>query len=188
MKTKQKTQSLAKKKGTSLAVYGSNGVNEAIDSIVNDFKRGVDYDVIVAGKKPVLLIPGADKVTFKFNLMATFKKDTELLEMTQIKGAIAFICELIDRRTGKKIGEGRGASIVGNGKNCESLNGAIKMAEIRAERDAVLRTFALRERFTQDLEELNGKGKTKFTISDNGKVHKKAVEAEIVESAKEAVI
>lgn len=151
---------------------GSIEVNERIKSIVDDFKDGVDYAVVV-GKKPTLLIPGADKVNFRFNLMATFRKDLEVIEMTGIKGAIAFICELVNRATGQKVGEGRGAAVLGDGQNCKTLNGAIKMAEIRAERDAVLRTFALRERYTQDMEneakETKQEG-TKLSVNEAGEI------------------
>ena len=151
--------------------FGTGAVNEAIQSIVDDFKQGIDFDIVIAGKKPTLLIPGADKVNMKFNLMATFRKDTEILEMVQIKGAIPLVCELINRKTGQKVGEGRGASVVGEGGNCKTLNGAIKMAEIRAERDAVLRTFALRERYTQDMEaETNGAKETKVAVDNEGNI------------------
>lgn len=138
-----------------------------IESIVKSFQPGVDYDVVASGKKPTLLIPGADKFTYRFNLMAKFRRDADVIDMVGRKGLIALICELIDRKTGEVIGEGRGASEVGDGQNCKTVNGAIKMAEIRAKRDAVLNLFPIRDRFTQDMEDV-AKEESKAVIIDSG--------------------
>ena len=166
MKTKN-----PKVKEKHLTVFGSSSTNEIIKKIADEFQEGVDYAVVIKDKKPTLLIPGADKILFKFNLMAVCKRDLDAGEMLKdVKGLIAFICELINRNTGKKIGEGRGAAMLGEGGNCKSPNSAIKMAEIRATRDAVLRTFPLRDRFTQDMEDQPIQELTKISVSENGDV------------------
>src|SRR3990167_8756505 len=78
-----------------------------IDSIVNSFQKRVDFDVVVKGKKPTLLIPGADKLCNQFSLMPVWRKDTETMEMlVGIKNCIAYICELVDRKSEKVVGEG----------------------------------------------------------------------------------
>ena len=48
---------LVKKEDSPLEI-GTIKANEVIESIVNDFKKGIDFAVIVKGKKPTLLIPG----------------------------------------------------------------------------------------------------------------------------------
>lgn len=155
----------------SIVEIGTTIASEVIEKIIEDFKDGIDYQLV--GKKKTLSISGTDKVNFKFNLMPTFRKDDEVFQMLgQIqKGLIAFVCDLVDRRTNKKIGEGRGASILGQGDNCNTVNGAIKMAEIRAERDAVLRTFALRDRFTQDMEDIKiESNETAISVDNDGNI------------------
>lgn len=149
---------------------GTIKANEVIETIVNDFKQGIDFAVVIKGKKPTLLVPGADKLAFRFNLMAQFSKDSEALEMlSHVKGLIAFKCELVSRNDGKKVGEGRGAAVLGEGGNCKDPNSTIKMAEIRAKRDAILNTFPVRDRYTQDLEDLKTE-ETKLTVDSEGNV------------------
>ena len=148
-----------------------------IDSIVGNFQKGVDFDVVVKGKKPTLLIPGADKLCTQFSLKPAWKRDIEVTEMlVGIKNCVAFVCQLIDRKSGEVVGEGRGASVLGESTSCHTVNGAIKMAEIRSKRDAVLNLFPIRDRFTQDLDadgSKNGSVTTEFVISDEGKIKTK---------------
>ena len=153
-----------------------------IDSIIYSFQKGVDFDVVVKGKKPTLLIPGADKLCNQFSLMPTWKKDNESMEMLLgTKNCIVYICELVDRKSEKVVGEGRGASVLGESQNCQTVNGAIKMAEIRAKRDAVLNLFPIRDRFTQDSDADGTKnGKREFVVSDDGKVKTKEVKENVV--------
>ena len=155
---KNRTKELVKKDES--FEIGTAKANYIIEDIVGDFKSGVDYAVVVKGKKPTLLVPGADKLAFRFNLIAQFSKDSEVMEMlAHIKGLVAFKCELIMRNTGKKIGEGRGSAVLGEGGNCKDANSTIKMSEIRAKKDAILNVFPVRDRFTQDMEEENFEAK-----------------------------
>lgn len=149
---------------------GTIEANKVIDLLIKDFVSRIDFMVLVRGKKPTLLVPGADKLAFKFNLMSLFSKDTETLEMlSHVKGLVAFKCDLVSRKTGKKIGEGRGAAVLGEKENCKDPNSTIKMAEIRAKRDAVLNIFPIRDRFTQDTEDQKPE-ETKVKISADGTV------------------
>jgi predicted DNA-binding ribbon-helix-helix protein len=72
------------------------------------------------------------------------------------------------------MGEGRGSSVLGSKPNCNTPNSAVKMAEKSAHIDAVLRTFALSDRFYQDLEDIavetTSPSTTSFVVSNDGSV------------------
>ena len=147
--------------------------------------EGVDYGPIVIGgqkSKPTLFKPGAEKFCSLLHLRPRFEKDSETLEMLPESilntGVIALKCELIHEDTGKIIAEGRGACTVQERKG--QLNTAIKIAEKRAQLDAVLR-IGLSDTFTQDLEDMqevkqtNGKNELnemKIEINNLVKKHK----------------
>jgi len=61
-------------------------------------------------------------------------------------------CVLLSK-SGVEVGEGRGASSVAEKSNW-SVNNALKIAQKRAQTDAVLRTGGLSDFFTQDLEDM----------------------------------
>jgi len=144
--------------------------SKLIESILKDFTAGIDYMTLVNGKKPTLLIPGADKLCMKFNLMALFKTDMETISVLKdMKNFVAFICELVHRETGQVVAQGRGAAQIGDGASCKTINGTIKMAEIRSKRDAVLNLFPIRDRFTQDMEDVKSEP-TKMTVDQEGNV------------------
>lgn len=111
-----------------------------------------DYHVI-QGKKS-LAKGGAEKIASIYNWQASFKKDTEALEMLgDLKGLVAFICTLT--KNDVFVGEGRGAaSLVKNGGD---PNKTLKMAQKSAYIDAVIRTSGLSDFFTQDLEDMDEK-------------------------------
>lgn len=126
------------------------------DYIKNNMVSGKDYGTInINGKesKPSLFKPGAEKFCGLFKIRPTFKKDIETVEMLgNTAGIIAYICELVDSR-GRVLGEGRGSSSVDpKGKDFD-VNKAVKIAEKRAQIDAVLRTGGLSDFFTQDMED-----------------------------------
>lgn len=127
---------------------------EIINQVISVFQDGVDFATIAGCKKPTLLVPGADKFCFKFGLSARSKVDEETQNIFKdVKNLVVYKCELMDIRTGKILGEGRGAAQLGDGQNCRTYNSMIKMAEVRAKRDAVLNTFPIRDRFTQDMDD-----------------------------------
>lgn len=130
------------------------------DYISANLVPGKDYGTISfttrAGKtvesKPTLFKPGAEKFCSLFALQARFRKDTDTWEMMGSKpGTIAYICELITK-AGDIVGEGRGVSEITE-KAGWTFNNAVKIAEKRAQIDAVLRSGGLSDFFTQDLED-----------------------------------
>lgn len=111
----------------------------------------IDYSVI-QGKKS-LGKAGAEKIASIFNWAAEFVKDDETWEMLgKPAGMLCYICVLTDRKTGKFVGQGRGAR---DAKKESDVNKAIKMATKSAHIDAVIRASGLSDIFTQDLEDMN---------------------------------
>lgn len=138
-------------------------VREVIaEYIKNNMELGKDYGAISGTSKsgasfegkPTLLKPGAEKFCGLFKIRPTFKKDSDTVEMMGSKpGIIAYICELVNGR-GQVVGEGRGAYKVNPETDGDyDINKAVKIAEKRAQIDAVLRTGALSDFFTQDMED-----------------------------------
>lgn len=134
-------------------------VRQVIDDYIKaNMVEGKDYGAIEVKNgvmsKPSLFKPGAEKFCGLFKIRPTFRKDTETVEMFGNKpGIIAYICELVDTR-GRVIGEGRGVYSVSPTDTDFNINKAVKIAEKRAQIDAVLRTGALSDFFTQDTEDM----------------------------------
>jgi len=122
--------------------------------ITEHLQEGIDYYTLTIGgkvSKPSLSKAGSEKFLSLFNVHAKFRKDDETWEMLgRPAGVICYICELYTKR-GEFVGEGRGAREVLKEKD---INKAIKMAQKSAQIDAVLRTGALSDAFTQDLEDV----------------------------------
>lgn len=124
-------------------------------------KKGTDYGSIeIVSKKtgrsfktkPSLFKPGSEKFLSLFKLQARFRKDSETWEMAgSYPNIFTYVCELFNAK-GVKVGEGRGATRLDE-KHDWTVNNAIKIAQKRAQIDAVLRTGALSDFFTQDFEE-----------------------------------
>lgn len=157
----QEKKSLQKVDGLPNAVQLTSLLEEetkrqnVLDSFINtNLKEDIDYGIIPGtGTKPTLLKPGAEKVLSLFNLRAEWGKDTDTLEMINIPGAVAFECKLVNRSNGEIVGEGRGVAIP-NEKKSWNANTQVKICEKRALVDAVLSTFALSSRYTQDIEDM----------------------------------
>lgn len=117
-------------------------------SITVTSKSGKEYT-----SKPSLFKPGGEKFCGLFKIRPTFKKDVETVEMLgSTPGIIAYVCELVDSR-GRVIGEGRGTAKADiNGADFD-INKQVKIAQKRAQIDAVLRTGGLSDFFTQDMED-----------------------------------
>lgn len=124
--------------------------------ISTHMKEGADYGTINIGgrpSKPSLFKPGSEKFLSLFKLVAKFEKDTDTWEMAgSVPGLFCYKCNLI-ASNGAVVGEGRGAANLQE-KNNWTVNNAVKIAEKRAQIDAVLRTGALSDFFTQDLEDM----------------------------------
>jgi hypothetical protein len=116
-------------------------------------KEGIDYYTLtIDGKvsKPSLSKAGSEKILSLLNVHAKFRQDDPTWAMVgRPAGVICYVCELYTKR-GEFVGEGRGAREV---RQDQDINKAIKMAQKSAQIDAVLRTGALSDSFTQDLED-----------------------------------
>jgi hypothetical protein len=121
--------------------------------IQEHLQEGIDYYTLTLGgkvAKPSLSKAGSEKFLHVFQVHPCFRKDEETWEMLgRPPGVICYVCTL-HTADGTCVGEGRGARDVGKEKD---INKAIKMAQKSAQIDAVLRTGALSDAFTQDLEE-----------------------------------
>lgn len=129
--------------------------------IAKHMKEGVDYGKIKVRtkdgreveSKPSLFKPGSEKFCSLFHLRPVFSRDDETWEMAgKPAGLFAYKCQLISPN-GSVVGEGRGAARITE-KAGWTENNAIKIAEKRAQIDAVLRTGGLSDFFTQDLEDM----------------------------------
>jgi hypothetical protein len=135
--------------------------------IKNNMTPGKDYGSIEVKKgsgimsKPGLFKPGAEKFCGLFKIRPTFRKDPETVEMLgSTAGIIAYICELVDSR-GQIMGEGRGTAKTDPVHGADfDINKQVKIAQKRAQVDAVLRTGGLSDFFTQDLEDMPRDGGT----------------------------
>jgi hypothetical protein len=118
-----------------------------------ELKEGVDfYKLTIRGRdtKPTLSKAGAEKFLGLFQLQASFAPDLGTWEMLgKPTDQILYVCHL-RTRTGEVVGEGRGSRCLK--QDGGDTNKAIKMSEKSSLIDAVLRTGALSEVFTQDLE------------------------------------
>lgn len=118
-----------------------------------ELQEGTDYYTLrIGGKatKPALSKAGSEKFMALFQLHATFSQDSATWTMLgQPQGTLCYVCTL-HTRGGELIGEGRGARKLQQDNG--DINKAVKMAQKSAMVDAILRTGALSDVFTQDLE------------------------------------
>lgn len=105
----------------------------------------------IGSGKPFLYKPGAEKVCTLLNVMPVFERDSTTWEMFDKRaGLVCFLCRLVKMADGVTVvGEGRGCANM-NEKDNWTENNCVKIAEKRAQVDAVLRTADLSEIFTQD--------------------------------------
>jgi len=131
------------------------------DFITEHMKTGVDFGTIKFTKRdgtevesrPSLFKPGSEKFCSLFHFRPTFERDNDTWEMSgKIPGLFCYKCELISAN-GFVVGEGRGSANISE-KQGWTANNAIKIAEKRAQIDAVLRTGGLSDFFTQDIEDM----------------------------------
>ena len=117
-------------------------------------QEGTDYYSLKIGgreTKPTLSKAGSEKFLGLFQLHASFTQDDATWTMLgKPEGVLCYTCHLLTR-SGEVVGEGRGARRVSQDNG--DINKAVKMAQKSATIDAVLRTGALSEAFTQDLDD-----------------------------------
>jgi hypothetical protein len=144
---------LEKAKRQVLREYVKSQLLEGVDfgKIKIKGRNGREYE-----SKPTLFKAGSEKIMSLLNLDPKFTKDTETWEMVGSKaGEICFKCDLYFKKNEKWAGEGRGAASV---ESEGTINKAVKMAEKRAQLDAILRASGLSDVFTQDLEDQSERG------------------------------
>jgi hypothetical protein len=119
--------------------------------------EGTDYYTLrIKGRetKPALSKAGSEKFMALFQLHASFAQDTATWTMLgQPQGTLCYVCTLLTR-SGEVVGEGRGARTVQQDNG--DINKAVKMAQKSSCVDAILRTGALSDVFTQDEESMPG--------------------------------
>lgn len=106
---------------------------------------------VIKGRKS-LSKAGAEKLAAIYQLTALFEKDKETIEsLAGVEGLVAFVCTL--SRHGEVAGQGRGAAVLKS--YGDDVNKTIKMAQKSAFIDACIRTAALSDIFTSDLEDMD---------------------------------
>jgi hypothetical protein len=106
---------------------------------------------VIKGRKS-LSKAGAEKLAAIYQLTALFEKDKETIEsLSGVEGLVAFVCTL--SRHGEVAGQGRGAAVLKS--YGDDVNKTIKMAQKSAFIDACIRTAALSDIFTSDLEDMD---------------------------------
>lgn len=141
------------------------------------FKKGVHYGPPYKGAdKDTILLPGAQAVARLTKTKPMFFPDMELFEqMGRHPGVIVMKCYLVPMKQIPQIAnqviehgvevfeplckllclaEGRGGGYIAEKKNQLKENTTVKMAQIRALRDAVVRVIDLSDKFSQDLDDL----------------------------------
>lgn len=144
-----------------LALVEEQAKRNLIEQFIHsNLTQGVDYDTIPGcGAKKTLLKPGAERVCSLLRLQPVFKMDAETYNMMperlKQQGIVCYKCELVNT-AGEVVGEGRGSETLdpNSKKTGWDANKAIKIAQKRAQVDAVLRVAALSDRFTQDVEDM----------------------------------
>ncbi len=148
-----------------------DAINEVI---VKCLRHETDYGRIPGTDRDTLLKPGAEKLCACFGLTAVYKiaeqevdhnlecpytRKNDPRQYTSI-GLYRFVieCQLVSSKTGLVVGSGMGscstleAKYVSRPRDCE--NTVLKMAQKRALIGACLASFALSDRFNQDMEEV----------------------------------
>jgi hypothetical protein len=123
--------------------------------LAQELHANVDYYTLkIGGKesKPSLSKAGAEKVLGWLRWSASFAPDVGTWEMLGKPTDVVFYVCTLRTRSGEIVGEGRGARSLK--KDGGDINKAIKMAEKSAMVSSVLRTGAMSDCFTQDLEDM----------------------------------
>lgn len=135
-------------------------------------KPGEHYGTVPGcGRKPTLLQPGAEKISFMFHLVPTY--EVKRYDMAGGHREYEVKCTLTSRDTGEVMGEGVGTCSTMESKYryrskwvngskvkeenpdiADTWNTVLKIAKKRANVDAVKSTTAASDIFTQDIEDM----------------------------------
>lgn len=138
---------LETKKRKIMTKYVRDSLIEGIDygSIKGTSRTGAEFN-----SKKGLFKPGAEKLCSLFHLTPKFEKDNDTWIMFGGKqGVVSFLCRLFNP-SGEVVAEGRGVATMAESNATE--NKIVKIAQKRAQVDAVIRFAALSDVFSQDLE------------------------------------
>ncbi len=120
-----------------------------VEKILPTLVEGKDYFVIKGRKS--MGKPLAEKLASLYQLVATFEKDADTMEVFKsIDGLIALKCTLT--RDGVTVAEARAGAVLKEHNLC--ANTTIKICEKRAFVSAIIRATGLSDLFSQDLEDL----------------------------------
>ena len=147
--------------------------NEVSDLIKEALVKGRDYGQVPGtSTKPVLLKAGAELILASFGCRVEYKIIAQEIDHDRIntfkskygkgesKGLYRYTLQaLVYSNEGLEVGQGIGSCSSMEGKYisrpADSENTVLKMAKKRSLVDAVLSTFTLSDRFTQDIEEMS---------------------------------
>lgn len=188
-------------------------IHQAVIDFVNEkFIEGIDYGRAIDNTtaKPVLLQPGAEKIVHAFDTHPEYSVDRDTWEILgKPTNTVFMVCNIVDNKAGKIIGQGRGACTVGEKFGLQAArdtNGSVKIAKKRALVDAAKDAFMLSQRFTQDMEEVKSfidlkkqffegvqkmRAGTKSELTDNmfvRKVCEKEIHKKVINTKKELEI
>lgn len=140
-----------KKKRALITEYISDQMVEGVDYGAIHVKKDCENQYTCENKfhytKSILFKPGSEKFCSLMHIRPKFTYEHVDWE----KGNFVLKCELYSRND-VVIGEGRGAARLSE-KTTWTMNNCLKIAEKRAQIDAVLRSGGLSDFFTQDLED-----------------------------------
>lgn len=138
-------------------------LNENGDAIVEVWDNGQKKTTIVPKdqwqQKPSLYEAGADLLIDMLLYRCEFSAATDIAAaLGDFVGRFVFRCKLYSRQSGELVGEGIGASQVGekDSRMGQPLNQAIKIGKKRSKVDAVKNVLGISDLFTQDMEDDTG--------------------------------
>lgn len=126
--------------------------------VKQNMKDGIDYGVIVKGQKACLFKSGAEKMLELYGCKARFTIVDAVKDHEKGYYYFEYKCVILRKRDGLAVGEGIGSANTREKPHWLSnayaaSNTVNKMAQKRAMLQAVLISFGLSSKFTQDLEE-----------------------------------
>lgn len=125
------------------------GKIHVVKNCPNETRQAGSCDKDYHFSKSILMKPGQEKIFSLFGITDEISKDLEAYEMLgEVNGLVAYKCVMW--RGDKRIGEGRGAALLGSERS--DPNSTIKKAEKRARMDACL-SLGFSAYFTQDLDD-----------------------------------
>jgi hypothetical protein len=107
-RSKKMSNELAIREGLSVQDIQKNteGIHELMKQVL---KKDVHYGRLPGTSKPILFLPGAQKLGFKFSLIPNYKYETIYLDDNKVHREYIVTCDIIHGPTGVKVGAGAGS-------------------------------------------------------------------------------